>query len=115
MAHRMVCRLLRETMLVLLNQLRDHSKSLLLFLESGFELVSLSELVLHLVFHLSNLLAILFHFLVDTSFKIFDLFQISLSSFDLYLQLGSSALSIVELSLLELEVILHLFHICLRR
>ena len=72
-------------MFVLLDQLRDHCKPLLLFLESGFELVSLSELVLHLVFHLSNLLAILFHFLVDTSFKVLDLFKISLSSLNLYL------------------------------
>ena len=72
-AHRVVRGLLRETVLVLLHEPRYDSESLLFFLERGFQLVSLGELVLHLVLHLGNLLTVLFHFLVNAPFQVLNL------------------------------------------
>jgi len=109
MFHGMVSRLLGQSNLVLSNHLLDINKFLLFSFMLSLKLTYLGELVLHFISHPINILLIGVHFFVHSAFKILDLFKILGSGLNLNLQLSSGTLCIVELSLLEVKIFLHIF------
>ena len=82
---------------------------MLLSLMVSLEFLSASKLISHFVFHFVDVIGIHLHFLIHTSFKISDFLEISPTSLHFDLKRCGSALSFVQLTLLEVEIFLHLF------
>jgi len=82
---------------------------MLLSLMISLEFLSAGKLVSHFIFHFVDVISIHLHFLVHTTFKVGNFLKISPTSLHLDLQRCSSALSFVQLTLLEVEILLHLF------
>ncbi len=95
MLHRMKSDLLGEARLVLLQQGLDLCQSCLLLVKFYLQVISLSELIVHLIFHCSNLLTHLLHFLINAAFQSFNLIQIILPLLYFYGEACISSLSIV--------------------
>jgi hypothetical protein len=87
--------------LVLLEICADGGQSHLFAVKVHFEIVSASELIRHLILHLSDLLSDLLHFFLNTSLESLDFLQIVLSLLQLNLQSGVSVFRVFYLTLLE--------------
>lgn len=109
MLHGVVGRLLGHASAVGADLLADGLETLLLGLVLSLEFVKTGELVVHFVFHAVDVLLVDLHLLVHTTLQVGDLLQIGLTSLNLDLEGGSSALSFIQLSLLEVKISLHLF------
>ena len=108
MLHRMVRRLLRKRGAVLAHLAPDRLETLLFSLVVGLELLGFGELVGHLVLHAVDVLVVHLHLFVHAALQVGDLLEIGLARVDFDLERGGSALGLVELTLLEVEVLLHL-------
>jgi len=75
----------------------------------GLELFSARELVRHFVLHAIDVLAVDLHFLVHAALKIGDLLEIRLTGLNLHLEGSCRAFRLVQLPLLEVQVLFHLF------
>ena len=109
--HRVVRGLLTQGILVLADHLTHDLNALFLALKLGLQVVDTAELVRQVVLHLVDAILDGAHFSVDTAFQALDLFQIGLSSFDFDGELGSGRLSVIELTLLEIQILLHFVHL----
>merc|ERR1712156_420618 len=107
----MVSGLLCEPGPISTHLLSNRLQAMLLSFMVGLEFLSAGKLVRHFVFHFVNVISINLHFLVHTTFKIGNFLKISPTSLYLNLQRCSSALSFVQLTLLEVEILLHLFNL----
>jgi len=79
-AHRVICHLLGQTVLVGLQEGTDRGQALLLGIELPLQIIRLGELVGHIILHLTDLVGGLSHFLVDTAFKVLHFLQIIVDS-----------------------------------
>ena len=111
MLHGMISRLLCEPGPIGAYLLSNRLQAMLLSLMVSLEFLSASKLVSHFVFHFVDVIGIHLHFLIHTSFKIGNFLKISPTSLDLDLQRCSSALSFIQLTLLEVKILLHLFNL----
>ena len=109
MLHGMVGRLLSKPGPIGAHLLPNGFQAMLLSLMVGLELFRAGKLVRHFIFHFVDVIGIHLHFLVHTTFKISDFLKIGPSSLYFDLQRCGSALSFVQLTLLEVEILLHLF------
>ena len=109
--HRVISRLLSDSSPVGTDLLANRLQALLLSLMGSLELIDSSELVGHFILHAVDVLAIDFHLLIHATFKICNLFQVTLSGLNFDLQRSSSTLSLVELSLLEVKIFSHLLNL----
>jgi len=75
----------------------------------SLKLLSAREFVRHFILHTIDVFTIDFHFLVHATFKVRNLLQVSFTSINLDLQGGSGAFSLIQLALLEVEILFHLF------
>jgi len=107
--------LLRKARLVLHDQLFDDNETFLLVLELLGYLIGFGKLVGDIVFHLVDALSDLTELVFDTRLKILDLLQVRCACVNFNLQFGGSRLSIIKLSLFELEIFFHFSDISLRR
>ena len=108
----MISHLLLQPRLVLRQERPDLSQTHLFPVEVHLQVVSASELVSHLVLHLSDLLGDLLHLLLDTSFECLDLFEVVLSLFELDLEPRVGGLGILDLPLLEGQLLFLIFVLC---
>jgi len=115
MLHVVVGNLLGQPVLVNLQELFDLAHSDLLVFELTLQVLSLGELVLHLILHCLDLFLGLLHFLVDSSLQILDLVQIALDLFLLNSQSCCCVLCVLKLSLLKLKISPHVFDLLLGR
>jgi len=106
--HVVVGHLLLEAVFVLTDHLPDDHKASLFFLEVLLEVFSLGELVSDFVLHLVNTLVNLLELVVDTVLKVLDLLKVTGTRVNFDLKFSSGALSIVQLSLFEIQICLHL-------
>ncbi len=74
MTHSVIGRLLAQWWLVLANHILDHLETLLLLLKPWLQIFHLGKLVLHLIFHFVNTIRNSIHFLINSRFKISNLF-----------------------------------------
>lgn len=88
--HRVVSHLLRKPVFVRFQESPDRGQALLLSIELHLQVVSLRELVIHVVLHRADLLAGLVHFFVDSSFEVLYLLKIVVDGLLLDLEPGSS-------------------------
>lgn len=109
--HRVVGRLLGQGGTVSTDLVADRLKATLLGLVAGLQFTDLGELVSHIVFHLVDVLGIHFHLFVHATFKVGDLLQIGLTVLLFDLKSGGCGLSMIELLLLEVKVLAHLFNV----
>lgn len=75
----------------------------------GLELFRARELVRHFVLHTVDVLAVDLHFLVHAALKVGDLLEIRLAGFNLNLEGSCRAFRLVQLPLLKVQVLFHLF------
>ena len=115
MLHGMERYLLREALSVNCHELLDSRQALLLPLEVRLELIGLSELVVHVVFHVRALLLRVLHLVVDTSLQRLHLLKIVLDLLLLLDEPSSCRLGILHLILLELQIASHILDLRLRR
>lgn len=101
MLHRVIGHLALQVGLVLLEICADGGQSHLLTVEVNLEIVSASELIRHLILHLSYLLSDLLHFFFNTSFESLNFLQIILSLLQLNLQSGVSVFRVFNLTLFK--------------
>ena len=108
MLHCVVSRLLCDASSVGTNLLSDGLQAEFIGVMVSLEFLSASELVSYLIFHTVDIVGVNFHLLVHAALKVSDLFKISLTGLDFDLKRRSSALSLIELSLLEVQILSHL-------
>lgn len=106
--HVVVSNLLLEAVFVLADHLPDDHKASLFFLKVLLEVLGLGELVTDLVLHLVYTLIDLLELVVDTVLQVLDLLKVTGTRVNFDLKFSSSALSIVQLSLFEIQIRLHL-------
>lgn len=111
MLHGVISRLLGDAGAVSGHLLLDQPQALLLCFVGGLELTDAGELVGHFVFHAVDVLRVDFHLLVHAALQVSDFLEITTASFDFDLKRGSSALSLVQLTLLEVEIFAHLLNL----
>jgi hypothetical protein len=88
----MICHLFRQTILIGLQERPDACEPHLLLVELALQVISLGELVLHVILHRADLLGGLGHLLVDSALKILYLFKIVVDGLLLHLESGSRRL-----------------------
>ena len=113
--HRVVRRLLAQPTLVLANDGPDVHESLLLSVKLLLEHIGARELVLEFIFHLVDRLLVLLQLRLDRVLQMLVLVAVLPARLDFRLQLGRSALCIIEKPLLELKIIAHLINRLLGR
>jgi len=109
--HGVISRLLSDVGAIGGHLVADQPQALLFSLMSSLELANARELVSHFVFHSVDVLRIDFHLLVHAAFEICDLFEVTASRLNFNLKGSSSALSFVQLALLKVEILAHLFYL----
>ena len=109
--HGVISRLLGKPGPISTHLLSNRLQAMLLSFMVSLEFLSAGKLVSHFIFHFVDVISINLHFLVHTTFKIGNFLEISPTSLYLDLQRCSSALSFVQLTLLEVEILLHLFNL----
>lgn len=112
--HLVVGNLLLERVAVHVEEPLDQCKAHLLLLELCLQLVRLGELVGHLILHRVDLFLRDVLLSVDSRVEVLNLLKVVLSLLLLYAQPGSRRLRVFQLTLLELQVGLHLSHLSLR-
>lgn len=102
MLDRVVSDLLGQAVFVGLQEFFYLAKAYFFLVELRLKIVSLGELVCHVILHVGNLLLRLLHLLVDPSSKVLNLFEVILHLVLLNSEPGSGGLSVLQLPLLEL-------------
>ena len=113
--HLMISNLTLEVGPVDLKEFLNDLQSLLLLLELLVQLIGLSELVLHFVFHRLNLSGANFLLVMDSLVEILHFLQVRLGLLFLDSQSGGSSFSVLQLSFLVLQISLHLRKLGLSR
>jgi hypothetical protein len=103
--------LLRETILISFQECTNRRQTNFLIVELGFEVISLRELIVHIIFHSADFLSGLCHFLMDPALKILHFFEIIVNCLLLDLEPCSGGLRVLQLPLFELEIILHFIYL----
>jgi len=115
MAHGVIGRLLGEAVLVHANELLNVHQALLISFEFLCQVVGRWEFVEHFIFHLLDALRVLLQLSLDRALQVLVLQQILVALLYFDLQLSCSALSIVQLLLLVIQLITHFINVFLRR
>lgn len=75
----------------------------------SLKLFSTGELVRHFIFHTIDVFIVDLHFFVHSALQIADFLEICLARINLHLKRSCRAFSFIQLALLEVEILLHLF------
>ena len=96
-------------------ELLNHCHSFLFLVEVVFKIVCVIKLVLHVIFHLVDLLLGCTLISFNSTFKVLDFLQIFFNCFFLYNKSSSSGFILLYLILFKFKVSFHILELFLRR